>query len=172
MPRFVLPFVVWLSDTEFSKLMIGNKYWWAFLMDMHFIGLTMLVGAVGVFDLRILGVAKALPIGPLHRLVPWAIAGFGINLVTGGLAFIGMPLEYTYDLAFWLKMLAILLAGLNVAAFYVTGTFGRVEQMGAGEDAPPIAKVIAASSLFFWFAVIVLGRYIALFTETISLGSN
>ena len=172
MPRFVYPFVVWLAGTEFSKLMIGNKYWWAFLMDMHFIGLAMLVGTVGVFDLRILGFAKALPIAPLHRLVPWAILGFSINLVTGGLAFVGMPLAYTYDLAFWLKMLAILLAGLNVAAFYLTGTFARVEMIGAGEDAPLLAKVIAAGSVFFWFAVIVLGRYIALFSDTISSGSN
>ena len=172
MPRFVYPFVVWLSDTEFSKLMIANKYWWAFLMDMHFIGLTMLVGTVGLFDLRMLGVGKALPIAPLHRLVPWAIAGFCINLVTGCLAFIGMPLAYTYNMAFWLKMFAILLAGLNVAAFYATGIFSLVEQTGAGEEAPPLAKFIAASSLFLWFAVIVLGRYIALFSDTISSGSN
>jgi hypothetical protein len=172
MPKFVYPWVVWLADTGFSKLMIGNKYWWAFLMDMHFIGLVMLVGAVGIFDLRILGVAKALPIAPLHRLVPWAIAGFAINLITGTLAFIGMPLTYTYDMAFWLKMSAILLAGLNVAAFYATGTFSRVEQTAAGEDAPALAKFIAASSLLLWFAVIVLGRYIAFFSDTISSGSN
>jgi hypothetical protein len=74
-----------------------------------------------------------------------------------GLAFVGMPLAYTYDLAFWLKMFAILLAGLNVAAFYLTGTFARVEKTGAGEDAPLLAKLIAAGSLFFWFAVICFG---------------
>ena len=172
MPSFVYPFVAWLAETPFSKLMVGNKYWWAFLMDMHFIGLAILIGGVGVFDLRILGLAKALPIAPLQRLLPWAIAGFSINLVTGGLAFIGMPLAYAYDYAFWFKMLAIFLAGVNVAAFYLTGTFGRVERTGAGQDAPPLAKFIAASSLFLWFAVIILGRYIALFENSIPTGSN
>ena len=83
-----------------------------------------------------------------------------------------MPLEYTYDWAFWLKMLAIVLAGANVAAFYWTGTFARVEQTAAGEDAPGIAKAIAAGSLFLWIAVIVLGRYIAFFSDSISSGSN
>lgn len=168
MPNFVYPFVVWLSATHFSVLMVENKYWWAFLMDMHFIGLCLLMGAIGVLDLRMLGFAKQIPLAPLHRLVPWGIAGFCINMLTGGLAFIGMPLVYTYNLAFWFKMLAILLAGLNVAAFYVTGTFKKVEQLGAGEDAPFAAKFIAGSSLFLWFAVIVLGRYIALFGDTIS----
>lgn len=172
MPSFVYPWVAWLAGTEFSKLMIGNKYWWAFLMDMHFIGLALLVGAIGVFDLRILGVAKGLPMAPLQRLVPWAVLGFCINLVTGSLAFIGMPLTYTYDAAFWLKMLAILLAGINVAAFYLTGTFVRVRQTAAGEEAPRLAKFIAAGSLFLWFAVIVLGRYIAFFTDSIPSGSN
>ena len=172
MPAFVHPFVTWLAGTHFSKLMIGNKWWWAFLMDMHFIGLALLIGTVGMFDLRLLGFAKQLPIAPLHRLLPWAIVGFSINFVTGGLAFIGMPFFYTYDIAFWLKMCAILLAGLNVAAFYFTGMLRRVEQVGAGEDAPLLAKFIAASSLFLWFAVIIWGRYIQLFKDSISSGSN
>ena len=139
---------------------------------MHVIGLALLIGMIGVFDLRLLGFAKQLPIAPLHRLMPWAIVGFSINFVTGGLAFIGMPFFYTYDIAFWLKMCAILLAGLNVAVFHFTGTLSHVKHVGAGEDAPPLAKLIAASSLLLWFAVIILGRYIQLFEDSISSGSN
>lgn len=170
MPSFTHPFVVWLASTHFSKLMVESKWWWAFMMDMHFIGLTLLAGVIGALDLRMLGFTKELPIAPLHRLVPWAIAGFCINLVTGVLAFIGMPLFYTYDTAFWLKMLAILLAGLNVGAFYLTGIFRRVENLGPGEDAPFSAKCIAASSMILWFSVIMLGRYIQVFEDTISSG--
>ena len=170
MPAFMHHFAVWLASTDFSKLMVQNKWWWAFMMDMHFIGLTLLVGVIGALDLRVLGFPKELPIAPLHRLVPWAIAGFGINLVTGILAFIGMPLFYTYDTAFWLKMLAILLAGLNVGAFYLTGVFHKVERLGPGEDAPLSAKLIAASSMFLWFSVIILGRYIQVFEDTITSG--
>ncbi len=50
-------------------------------------------------------------------LAPWALAGFAINVTTGVLAFIGMPIFYTYDIAFWIKISAILLLGLNAAAF-------------------------------------------------------
>lgn len=156
------------SPAKFTKLMTADKYWWAFMMDMHFIGLIMIIGAVGALDLRMLGFAKALPIASVHRLVPWALAGFAINVTTGVLAFIGMPAFYTYDIAFWIKIFAVLLLGLNAAAFYLTDTFKVVEHMGPGEDAPPSAKFIAASSLVLWLGVITLGRYIQLYQSTIS----
>ena len=78
------------SPEKFAELMTASKWWWAFMMDMHFVGLALLIGTVGILDLRMLGFAKQIPIDPLHRLVPWAMAGFGINLVTGILAFTGM----------------------------------------------------------------------------------
>jgi uncharacterized membrane protein len=155
------------SPTKFADLMAANKWWWAFMMDLHFIGLAMLIGTVGVLDVRLLGIAKQLPIGPLHRLAPWAMAGFAINVVTGILAYIGMSDYYAYNLAFWLKMSAIMLLGLNVAAFYLTGTFQSVERLGPGEDAPLSAKFIAATSLFLWFAVIAMGRYIQWFSDNV-----
>ena len=157
------------SPGKFTDLMLTSKWWWAFMMDLHFIGLALLIGTVGIFNLRMLGFAKALPIAPLHRLMPWAMAGFGMNAVTGILAFIGMPNYYTFDVAFWLKMLALLLLGLNAAAFYLTDAFPSVEHLGPGEDAPPFAKVMAATSLVLWFAVIALGRYIQPFSDTISV---
>jgi hypothetical protein len=157
------------SPDKFAGLMTASKWWWAFMMDMHFVGLALLIGTVGLLDLRMLGFAKQIPIDPLHRLVPWALGGFGINLVTGILAFTGMSNYYTYDWAFWLKMLAIMLLGLNVAAFYLTGAFDSVERLGPGEDAPPFAKFIAATSLVLWFAVITLGRYIQSYSDTISV---
>jgi hypothetical protein len=157
------------SPGRVAELMTTSKWWWAFMMDMHFVGLALLMGAVGILDLRMLGFAKQIPIHSLHRLLPWAMIGFGINLVTGVLAFTGMDQYYTYDWAFWLKMLAIMLLGLNAAAFYLTGAFESVEGLGPGGDAPPLAKFIAASSLFLWFAVITLGRYIQSFSDTITV---
>jgi hypothetical protein len=157
------------SPGKFAELMTASKWWWAFMMDLHFVGLVLLIGAVGILDLRMLGFLKQMPIGPLHRLIPWAMVGFGLNLVTGVLAFTGMDQYYTYNWAFWIKMLAIMLLGLNVAAFYLTGAFDSVEGLGPGDDAPPLAKFIAATSLFLWFAVITLGRYIQSYSDTISV---
>jgi uncharacterized membrane protein len=155
------------TPSKFTDLMLVSKYWWAFMMDLHFIGLALLIGTVGILNLRVLGFEKRLTGASLHRLMPWALAGFGINVLTGTLAFIGMPAYYAFDVAFWLKILAVLLLGLNAAAFYLTDTFHKVENLGPGDDAPGLAKLIAGSSLFLWFAVITLGRYIQSYADTL-----
>ena len=155
------------TPSKFTDLMLVSKYWWAFMMDLHFIGLALLIGTVGILNLRVLGFEKRLTGASLHRLMPWAMAGFGINVLTGTLAFIGMPSYYAFDAAFWLKMLAVLLLGLNAAVFYLTDAFESVERLGPGQEAPRLAKVVAGSSLFLWFAVITLGRYIQSYADTI-----
>jgi len=160
------------NPTKFSLAMVDSKYWWAFMMDLHFIGLALIVGTVGLLDIRILGFAKQMPIAPVHKFMPWAMAGLGVNVVTGLLAFIGESTNYIDDAAFWLKMLALMLLGLNVAAFYLTGIFDRVESLGPGQDAPISAKLIAVSSLILWVAVITLGRYIQIFLDTIPLSGT
>lgn len=162
------------TPDKFSEDILAwwGGWWWAFIMVLHFVGLALLIGTIGALDIRIMGFAKQLPIAPLHKFVPWAMAGLGINIVTGMLAFIGQPQNYIYNAAFWLKMLALLLLGLNAGAFYLTGIFDQVEHLGPGEDAPMSAKLIAASSLFLCFAVLTLGRYIQPTGDSLRLGSN
>ena len=156
---------------KFSEAMTFSKWWWTFMMAMHFLGLIMIVGTVGLLDIRIMGFVKQLPVAPLHRLLPWGLTGLGINVATGLMAFAGRPDNYIFSIAFWLKMLALLLLGLNAAVFYLTDIFGEVESLRAGEDAAISAKLIAASSLLLWFAVITMGRYIQPLTDTL-LGTN
>jgi hypothetical protein len=148
------------SPRSFTRLMTANKWWWAFMMTLHFIGLALLIGTIGLLDLRILGFLKQLPIGPLNELVPWGLFGFGINVVTGILAFIGMSTYYTYDIAFVLKMVIVLAAVSTLALFYMTNASHECESIGPGESAPLPAKINAGLSLLLWLAVIVLGRYI------------
>jgi hypothetical protein len=156
------------SPAKFTRLMVANKWWWAFMMDLHFVGLVMLIGTIGMLNLRVLGFAKQLPIAPLNKLVPWGLAGFGINVLTGMLAFIGMPTFYSHDIAFVLKIAAILLAMTAMGLFYLTSASRECEAIGPGKDAPLRAKLIAGISLFLWFAVIVLGRYIQPLQDTIA----
>ena len=133
---------------------------WPVLEDLHFLGLILLIGTTGAFNLRILGFFKKLPVAPLHRFIPWGIAGFVINIVTGMLFFMGMPGFYTPNIVFQLKMLTIVLAGTSLLLFYCTSAFQTLVHLGPGEDAPRFAKFVAAATLFLWLAVIVLGRYI------------
>ena len=155
------------SPDGFTNLMVVNKWWWATMMVMHFVGLSLIIGVVGAINLRIIGFAKELPFGPLHRLLPLAMVGLGINVVTGMLAFIGMPAYYAADIAFWFKLAALMLLGLNAAVFYLTGIFHRVERLAPGEDAVFSAKLVAVSSLLLWFTVIISGRYIQHFEDSL-----
>jgi hypothetical protein len=153
----------------FSGFIIDNKWIWAFLMAVHFIGLAMIIGTVGILDLRMMGFLKQLPMAPVHRFMPWAMAGLAANILTGLLAFIGQPENYIYSGALWLKILALMLLGVNAAVFYLTGIFNRVNPLKAGEDAPMSAKLVAVTSLFLWFAVITFGRYIQPLSNTVRL---
>jgi uncharacterized membrane protein len=156
------------SPAKFTRLMIANKWWWAFMMDLHFVGLVLLIGTIGMLNLRVLGFAKQLPIAPLNKLVSWGLVGLGINVLTGLLAFIGMPTFYTHDIAFVFKIAAILLAVTAMGLFYLTSVFRECEAVGPGKDAPLPAKLIAGISLVLWLAVIVLGRYIQPLQDTIA----
>ena len=59
-----------------------------------------------------------------------------------------------------LKLLFIFLAGMNALAFYFTGVSRTVDALGAKDDAPARAKVIAGASLSLWLAVVYFGRLI------------
>src|SRR5258708_23396675 len=152
---------------KFSEAMTFSKWWWTFMMAMHFLGLILIVGTVGLLDIRIMGFLKQLPVAPLHRLLPWGLTGLGINVATGLMAFAGRPDNYVFSAGLWVKILALMLLGVNAAAFYLTGIFGQVQKLEAGEDAPFSAKLVAASVLFLWFAVITIGRYIHPVTDTL-----
>jgi uncharacterized membrane protein len=128
--------------------------------QLHFFGLILLLGTVGVLNLRILGFLKRLPVAPLHRFIPWGMAGFALNVITGFFFYIGMPGFYNPNFVFQLKIFAIMLGGIQLLLFYSSSAFRTLEHVGPGEDAPALAKVMAATAIVLWIAVIILGRYI------------
>jgi hypothetical protein len=150
-------YIEWLKSTEVSRFVNHYSWVWPASETLHFIGLALLVGTISLLDLRMLGVAKSLPLAPLHRLVPWGVAGFVINLLTGLLFFIAAPEQYVHNVAFQFKLIFMMLAGVNVFIFYLA-VFRRVENLRPGEDAPFPAKLIAGTSLFLWVGVMYLGR--------------
>src|SRR4030095_16360499 len=127
-----------LHSTTLSWAMAGGVPWlWPLCETLHFMGLALLVGIVGVLDLRLLGMAGDLPLGPLQRLMPWAILGFTLNLVTGVMFFAGDPFQYIHNVAFAFKLIFIGLAGANVILYYVTGLYRRGGGGRAGGGVAP-----------------------------------
>ena len=161
------PFQYWLEHTLFNlvepvPIFMRTAWGWPAIESVHFIGLTLLFGSIATWDLRLLGVAKHVPIAAFHRLVPFAVLGFAINITSGSMFLMTEPDQYIYNPAFHLKMMFMGLAGLNVLIFYLT-TFRRVSAPGAGATASRVAKISGAASLAFWLGVIICGRMITFY---------
>ena len=141
-----------MLSTGIDNFVATQDWVWPVCEILHFFGMALLIGSVGLVDLRMLGIAKGVPIKALERFIPLGVIGFVINATTGFIFVAGNPVggpqEYLTNLAFQIKMVLILIAGLNLLAFYVTGI------------APMSAKVVAALSLLLWFGVIFFGRFI------------
>jgi hypothetical protein len=137
---------------------------WPLCETLHFVGMSVLLGTVGVVDLRVLGVAKGLPIKLLDKFIPLGMIAFLVNLITGFIFIagnpVGGPMEYLTNLSLQLKMLVVLIAGINLLIFYATGIHRSLETVPADGSAPGGAKAIAAVSLTAWIFVIIFGRFI------------
>jgi uncharacterized membrane protein len=139
-----------------GAVMVNNKWAFAASQAVHFVGLCLLFGVVLLLDLRMLGFMKGLSFSALHRWLPWGVLGFGVNVVTGILFFIGSPPDfYITASVFQWKLVLIMVAGANALYFTV------VEQawvLGPGDTPPMVAKVAAASGICLWVGVIFCGQ--------------
>jgi len=135
---------------------VENHSWvWPTCETVHFIGLSMLFGVVLTLDLRMLGVGKkTLSFEALYQLLPIGMLGFTMNLVTGMMFFVAMPKQYVGFL-FFLKMMLVVLGAVNVLYFMVCKAPWTVRD---GEDAPAFTKLVAASAIVIWIAVLFCGH--------------
>lgn len=140
-----------------AAFVIDNPWVWPIAETFHFVGLSLLFGFVLMVNLRLLGVIRNVSFAAMYRLLPWGILGFAINFISGMLFFIAVPDQYTQNTGFYWKIGLMLLAAVTV--LYPT-VFEEVSALKAEEDAPLQTKIIAASSILLWIAVIFLGRYL------------
>jgi uncharacterized membrane protein len=133
----------------------GSRWVWATLQTLHFIGMSLMFGVALVVDLRILGMMKAVSFAALHRLIPWAILGFGIDLFTGMSYFVGAPWQYATSVVFELKIALIVLASVNVLYFTLQD---RIWAVASGEDAPFTAKAAAGSGIAIMLGILYCGH--------------
>lgn len=152
-------FLAGVADTWLGNLMRDVWWMWPLMENLHFFGLCAMFGALMVIDLRVLGMARTIPIAPTLNLIPVAIAAFTINLVTGIAFYCGDPFRYTFNSAFLWKMGLIVIAGVNALWFWF-GEHKKLSRLGAGDDTDMQAKLIAALSLALWVVIIILGRLI------------
>jgi len=155
-------FIDWIVSTRLSWFVTNYAWVWPLSESVHFCGLALLAGTVGLFDLRVLGLAKGITPRTLHSTLRWGLAGFGASVITGIMFISGAPDQYFYNDAFKLKAVFLVLMGANAALFY-RREFAGIRSLGPYDDARSSAKIVAAASLVFLVAVMLCGRMITFF---------
>jgi hypothetical protein len=128
---------------------------------VHITGFVLLVGSVAMFDLRVLGLSRSIPVRALARhLLPWSVGALLLIVPSGLAMFAAHAADFLGNRAFQLKMALILAAALNAAWFH-SGPYQGVATWDTGVAAPLAARVSVALSLAIWLAVIACGRLLA-----------
>ena len=149
--------ILWLKGTAIAHAMVDLPWLWPVCETLHFVGLALLVGAAGIFDLRLLGLFRAMPLAAAMQMRGLAAAGVVINLVTGVLFFVAAPDQYVNNPAWWGKVLFLIVAMINVAVFE-TRQGKRILEISGEDETPASFKIAGAVSLASWAAVLYFGR--------------
>ena len=150
----------WVQATTLSQAFQAQVEWlWPLCESLHFLALCILIGAAGLFDLRLLGLVRGLSVETAHRFIPWAKGAFAVSTATGIVFLVSQPYQYATNLSMWFKVLFLIVAGAN-AAIYEFVYSHRLRHLPPDADPPLAAKVIGGLSLVSWFAVLYFGRMI------------
>lgn len=128
---------------------------------VHLTGIALLVGAAALFDLRLLGLGRWLPVGGLARhLLGWSRRSLALVVPSGALLFAAHAVELSRNPALRLKLLLLAVAALNALLFHAV-TARDVAAWETGARVPFAARAAACVSLGCWVGVIACGRMIA-----------
>jgi hypothetical protein len=154
-----MAFLEWLQSTWIGTTVAESLWGYPTFETMHAIGMAMLLGSLGLINLRVLGYKSELPLIGTRSLVPLAWIGFKLNAFSGTLLFMSIAVEFFDNIMFRWKIVLIILGGINAAL--LSGRIFRVAPAGGAIVPTTGTKWLAATSLVFWFAAIVCGRFIA-----------
>ncbi len=144
-----------------AKAMRENLWLYPAVEIVHIVGFVTLVGSVVMFDLRVLGISKQIPVRALARhLLPWSVAALALIVPTGLMMFAAHAEDFISNRAFQVKMGLLLAAGMNAAMFH-TGPYQSVARWDTNAAAPGLARASVAVSIAIWISIIACGRLLA-----------
>src|SRR5579863_4270271 len=155
----ILEFCHWLQTTSVSTSIRESTLLFPVLEGSHLLGLGVSAGTIALSDLRMMGLIfkkeKATDI--MGGLLPFTIAGFIFMMITGVFLFWSEPIKCYESLWFRLKVVFLILAGVNAAVFHLT--IWRTMDRWADQLPPPTgARWAGFLSLVLWGLVIAAGR--------------
>ncbi|MDB5012531.1 MAG: hypothetical protein JWQ25_733 [Daejeonella sp.] len=161
MSSTILQFLIWVENTSWAVGIRQSLWLYPALEIVHLTGIVILVGAAFMFDLRLLGFSKSLPTAGLaNHLLPWSRSGLLLIIPSGILLFTTNAKTLGFDPTFWLKMILLAVAVLNVLVFHRFILKPHFEHSKM-KELPFSARISACISIMVWIAIIACGRLLA-----------
>ena len=159
MNGLVARFAEAVGASDFGQWASGSALAYPVANVVHLLGLVMLVGAIGIVDLRLAGAFRAIPVVPLYRsLRPVAMVGLLLMIPSGAMMFAADAVTFAGSGVFRWKIGLIAVALANVAAFHILWR----HRIGDWDSVPPVAgQLMATVSVILWLTIGALGRMIA-----------
>jgi hypothetical protein len=150
-----------LQEVGIAVAMRESLWLYPVVETLHILGFIVLVGSVVMFDLRLLGLSRRIPVRLLAaHLLPWSLASLALIVPAGLLLFLTDADSLVSNRAFIIKMVLLMAAVGNAIAFHL-GPFRTAANWDITLPAPPRARLHAVVSLLIWTAVVTCGRAIA-----------
>jgi hypothetical protein len=152
----------WLENTRIGTSVHESLWQFPIIETIHIFGIISLVGATSILDLRLMGLTfRDEPVSKLvKRFIPWAWAGFIVQVTTGFLMFMSEATKMYGNRGFQIKMLLILIAGVNAFVFHSI-SYQSIAKWDNDPVAPMSARIAGALSILLWFGIVAAGRWIA-----------
>jgi len=151
----------WIGNSSVGIFMAENATAFPMTEGIHVLAISIVIGVIAVVDLRLVGLAsKSYRVTRLSStLLPLTWIAFVVAVITGGLLFASKPQAYFDNTYFRVKMVALVLAGLNMLVFHFL-TWRGVASWDASDRVPPAARAAGVVSLILWVVVVTCGRWI------------
>ena len=159
---FILAFCQWFEHTAVGTSIRESLWMFPVIETVHIFGIILLVGATSILDLRLMGLTfRDESVSKLAgRFIPWALAGFIIQVVTGLLLFSSEATKMYSNLGFDVKMALIVVAGINALVFHAVA-YQSVGKWDNDPVGPRSARTAGLISILLWFGIVAAGRWIA-----------
>jgi hypothetical protein len=149
----------WLEATPVGVMVRESLWGFPILVAIHLMAITLSVGTLVWFDLRLLGVSMTGYRASLmyRRLMPWMFTGFGLMVISGLMLLAGYATSAYGNVYFRVKISAMVLAAIN-AYVYHRYTERRIAQWDESSTPPSGARAAGLISMCVWVVVIIAGR--------------
>jgi hypothetical protein len=156
--------LTWLQGLNFPTQIRESVWLFPTIETVHVFALVLVVGSIMTVDLRLLGLAnRDRPFSQVAaEMLPWTWRAFGVAALAGFMMFSSKALTYYGDIPFRLKMICLLLAGINMLLFHGIGT-RRLKEWDSGKPPWP-ARIAGATSLLLWILIVASGRWVGFTT--------